>query len=69
MKQKLRLALGIVSGRISTENLDYQHYDLLGYDSYKFGYYGKPPRSEVLEKCEDIICAAILSVHYELDAA
>jgi hypothetical protein len=63
--RKLRLALSIVSGRrnatnstLSThlaDNLSNEELDLLGYDPYKFSYYGSPTDGEILEKCEDIV--------------
>lgn len=57
---KLRLALGVISGRIKSEDLGYDDWDVLGYDSYKFAYYGKPSDSELKKRCEDIILYAIL---------
>lgn len=60
-KFQLRLALGIISGRIKIENLDYLELDLLGYDNYRFSYLDKPEESDLLEKCEDIVFNAIMS--------
>lgn len=54
---RLRLALSILSGRkIELSSDDYTD---LGYDVYKFGYYGTPTLAEVKEKAEDIVFDAI----------
>lgn len=55
---RIRLALSILSGRVT--ELDYSQYDLLGYDSYKFGYYGKPSLDELKGKAEEIILYALI---------
>lgn len=62
MEQKLRLALGIISGRVKAKDLKYQDYNLLGYDSHKFSYHGEPEESFLLVQCENIIVDAILSL-------
>ncbi len=54
-----RLALSIVSGRKNAESLDQDDLVLLGYDTYKFGYYGAPDRDEILIKCEDIMIETV----------
>lgn len=54
---KLRLALGIISGRIT--GLNWEHYETLGYNTYKFSAFGSPSWSDVKEKAEDIIWCAI----------
>lgn len=56
---RLRLALAIISGR-KTE-LSSDDYSDLGYDVYKFGYYGTPTLAEVKEKAEDIVFDAIVA--------
>ena len=56
---KLRLSLKIISGRKKYEDLDYNHFEILGWDSYKFGYSGKPSENEVKERAEDIVYDAI----------
>ena len=52
-KDKIALALSIISGR-KTE-LDHDEYGLLGYDSYKFGYYGKPSVDDLKREAESIL--------------
>jgi hypothetical protein len=57
---KLRFALGILSGRIEVgDNFDW---DRLGYDPYRFGAFGTPSASDVREKAEDIVYDAIVEV-------
>ena len=57
--KRLRMALAIVSGRYKT--LAYtDQWDLMGFDPYKFSYYGKPSRDELKQKAEEIIAAFIL---------
>jgi len=58
-KEKLHLALAIISGRHKTLVSDSQWY-LLGYNPYQFSYYGKPSLDEIKQKAEEIIIDAIL---------
>lgn len=58
---QIRLALGIISGRIDPNNLDNEGMYALGFDPGRFGYYGTPTKEELKERAEDIIC-------YELDS-
>ena len=57
-RRRLRLALGIISGRIKSLSAD--DFNDLGYDSYKFGHYGKPDEDELKQRAEDILIDAIL---------
>ena len=54
-ERKIRLALSIISGRNDTNNLDSEEYEILGYDTHKFAYYGTPTRDDILEQAENII--------------
>ena len=56
--RKLKLCLSIISGRNSY--FDDDDFNTLGYDVYKFGYYGKPSHDEIKSKAEDIIIEMIL---------
>ena len=56
--KKLKLCLSIISGRNSY--FDSDEFDILGYDVYKFGYYGEPSIDEMKSKAEDIIIEMIL---------
>lgn len=58
-KKQLRLALAIVSGRYEAP-VHTDQWDLMGYDPYKFSYYGKPSRDELKQKAEEIIATSIL---------
>ncbi len=59
-EQKIYLALGILSGRIDASYLDSDEYKLLGYDTYKFSYYGRPDEFDIKQKAENIIYDAII---------
>jgi hypothetical protein len=49
-RTRLQIALGIISGRLSTNDLDSYHYEVLGFS------YGKAvPEKELKERCEDIV--------------
>lgn len=52
-RRRAILALGIISGRVV--DLDLDDYNEIGFDSYKFGYYGKPTFEEIKRKAEGII--------------
>lgn len=54
-RELARLALRIISGRYNGEYLDNETYLALGYDPYRFSYYGRPDDSELKEKAEDIL--------------
>ena len=51
--KKVRLALGILSGRI--KRLDQFQYLTLGYDTYKFSSFGQPDSDEIKQEAENII--------------
>ncbi len=55
---RLRLAIAIVSGRKTS--FDSEDYINLGYDPYRFGYYGTPSPDDVKEKAESILYNAIM---------
>jgi len=55
VRSKLRLVLSIVSQRRKFDDLTVRDFELLGYDTYKFGAYGKPDRDEVLSQCEGFL--------------
>lgn len=55
---RLRLAIAIVSGRKTS--FDSEDYLDLGYDPYRFGYYGTPSLDDVKEKAESILYNAIM---------
>lgn len=59
---QLRLALSIISGRKQRTGMDDSDWNLLGYDVYKFGYYGTPNNDDIKERAEDIIFDALSSV-------
>ena len=59
MVNKIRLALAIISGRINEDNIQVDEIDLLGYDIYKIGAFGKLKTEQLKEKAEDIIFDAI----------
>ena len=56
--RKLKLCLSIISGRKSY--FDNDDFNILGYDVYKFGYYGEPSIDEIKSDAEDIIIEMIL---------
>jgi hypothetical protein len=55
MSDKLRLVLGIVSGSVSAANLTADQYQILGYDTYRFGYYGPPSEEDVKYHVEEYL--------------
>jgi hypothetical protein len=56
-QRRLRMALGILSGRVLSPNDD--TLEKLGYDPYKFSGYGRPSVDEIRRKAEEIVFAAI----------
>ena len=64
-EEKLRLALSILSGRVT--DLDIDDYGLLGWDTYNFGYYGKPNIDEIKEKCEDVLFTEIFNINLKTE--
>jgi hypothetical protein len=64
-KDKLALALSILSGRVVEP--DHDEYELLGYNTYLFSYYGRPDIYLVKEKAEEIILEMILGMHETTD--
>ena len=58
----LRLALGILSGRI--KDIDIDQYATLGYDAYKFSAFGKPDENELRSRAEDIVFDAIMIAYH-----
>lgn len=54
-KALLRLALSVMSGRVTVEDISSDQFSLLGYDVYKFRYYGSPSMQEIQTMCEDIV--------------
>jgi hypothetical protein len=61
-KNQLRLALAIFSGRTEPSELHDSELSLLGYDIYKFQYYGTPKPHEIRGMCEDIVFEMIVRV-------
>ncbi len=60
-KEKLRLALAIISGRQRHKTLDSHQQSLMGYyDPYKFTTYGKPSEYALKRRAEEIIFNVIL---------
>lgn len=57
---QLRLALSIFSGRVEPSSMDDRDMNLLGYDIYKFDYYGSPSADEIRGMCEDIVYGLIV---------
>lgn len=53
MSNQLRLALSILIDE--PQSLDNVEYSCLGYDPYKFGYYGTPSQVELKVRCRDIV--------------
>lgn len=62
---KLRRALTILSGTKRIEDVCHDDLAELGYDPYKFSYYGKPNAAEIREKAEDIVYQAIVQAYHE----
>lgn len=60
-KLLLKLALSVISGRNLVSDLSDADFSLLGYDVYKFAYYGKPKMNEIRVMCEDILFRLITS--------
>lgn len=60
--EDLRLALGILSGRI--KDIDVHQYGMLGYDTYKFSAFGKPDENELRSRAEDIVFDAIMLAYH-----
>ena len=58
-ERKLRLALSIISGRLTSSDF-YDEWELMGYDSYKFSAYGEPSMDDVKEWAEGYIAECIL---------
>ncbi len=56
---KLKLALGIISGRVNADSLGNTEYYALGYEPYSFSALGCPDRREIKFKAENIILDAI----------
>lgn len=65
LNQKIKLALGIISGRITNNNLDDENYYNLGYEPHNFSYYGPPDNNELLNKAEDIILENLIELNKE----
>jgi len=57
---KIRIALGIISGRNKIENLTVFDLDELGYDSCKFSSFGRPDADEIQLQAEQIIYRALV---------
>jgi len=55
-REVMRISLGVVSGRI--ESLTDDEYRMLGFDPYKFSYYGYPTLDDVRGICEENIQVA-----------
>ena len=56
---KVKLALGVISGRIDVDSLDNDDWCDLGYDLYSFGGLGIPDIDSVKGQAEDIIYDAL----------
>lgn len=54
-RRTARLALQILSGRQNPFNLDMDDFALLGYDTFKFGAFGRPEASEIKERAVEIL--------------
>jgi hypothetical protein len=55
MDQKVSQAIRILCSTDLLYQLDSKDYDILGYDTYKFGYYGIPKDEEIKARCNEII--------------
>lgn len=53
-KKRLRVALDVLAYG-TPQNVRNEDLEDLGWDSYKFGYYGKPDFREIKERCSEII--------------
>ena len=53
-KKRLRVALDVLAYG-TTNNVRNEDLEDLGWDSYKFGYYGKPDFREIKKRCSEII--------------
>jgi hypothetical protein len=58
-QHKVMIALSVISGRFNKDNISTEDATELGYDTYKFGYYGSPSNDEYREKAESIILGAL----------
>lgn len=63
-KALLKLALGVISHRLLVSSLSNEDFELLGYDTYKFAYYGTPKADEVRGMCEDIVFNLIVHLFH-----
>ena len=64
-KNKIRLALAVISGRKTGFSTD--DYKTLGYDVFKFGYYGQPTLDEVRENAEAAVYYLLETVALQED--
>jgi len=64
-EKRLRLALSIFSGRLQVEQMVTEDFELLGYNSYVFGYFGTPSNDAMKQHCEEIIFSAITKTWQE----
>jgi hypothetical protein len=55
MDKKVSQAIRILCSTDLLHQLDGRDYDILGYDPYKFGYYGKPNDEEIKARCNEIV--------------
>lgn len=61
--QRLRLALGVLSGRLSVSGgLHPEDWRALGYDADKLSYYGVPSDNDLRLKCEAIVFDALVPI-------
>lgn len=59
-KEKIRLALAILSGRVMAINISNKELGTLGYDHHRFSYYGSPTDLEIKQEAENIIFNALM---------
>lgn len=57
-----KLALSVISGRNTFETLNDEDWSNLGYDTYKFSYFGKPSENELKAQCEGIVVDIVSKV-------
>lgn len=55
MDQKVSLAMRVLCSQDLLNNLDTKHFNDLGYDPYKFSYYGIPQDEEIRTRCNEIV--------------
>jgi hypothetical protein len=59
-RSKVRLALLIIIEQAPTSSFGWEEWDMLGFDPYKFSFFGSPSKGALKEKAVEILLDAIL---------